>query len=75
MRWTGMNEHAVRLRMKWPSRSPPFLRSTRLAVCEANASWCVYNSAVIKLIYDEKTRDGVADNFITSMGDSDGESL
>lgn len=26
-------------------------------------SWCVYNYAVIKLIYDEKTRDKVADNF------------
>lgn len=51
--------------------SPPFC-STRgnYAVCEANASWCVYNHVVIKLIYDEKTRDGVADNFITSMSDS-----
>lgn len=26
-------------------------------------SWCVYNYAVIKLIYDEKTRDWVAGNF------------
>lgn len=30
---------------------------------EAHASWCVYNYAVIKLIYDVKTRDRVADNF------------
>lgn len=30
---------------------------------ETHASWCVYNYAVIKLIYDGKTRDRVAENF------------
>lgn len=70
MRWTGMNEQRARLRIEilllplfrvvwWLSRDC----DDGASESETHASWCVYNYAVIKLIYDEKTRDRVADNF------------
>lgn len=67
MRWMGMNEQRARLRIEilFPRFVLRFWRApaTTVRETEAHARWCVYNRAVIKLIYDEKTRDRVADNF------------
>lgn len=88
MRWMGMNEQRACLRIEillFLSIFVLFFVSRRSSdgsgVCcdkrsarEAHASWCVYNYAVIKLIYDEKTRDRVADNFYHLNGYSSSES-
>lgn len=63
MRWTGMNEQRACLRMEILFCLSPLTTHGKSASGAAHASWCVYNYAVIKLIYDEKTRDRVADNF------------
>lgn len=87
MRWMGMNEQRACLRIEillFLSIFVLFFVSRRSSdgsgVCcdkrsarEAHASWCVYNYAVIKLIYDEKTRDRVADNFYHLNGYSSSE--
>ena len=57
MRWMGMNEQNSCLRIE------VFVLCDGASESKVHARWCVYNYAVIKLIYDEETRDRVAGNF------------